>query len=207
MDRNRIHSLIRLLASLLILSGITFLYRAIFPGVNSTTIALTFLLAILGIATAWGLFEAIVSSIIGMLCFNFFFLPPVGKFTVEDPQNYVALFVFLVTAVVASQLSLSVKKRALEAIRRQEEVERLYELSRDLMLLDNQMAIAEQVADRIAQIFDLPAVAVFDRARDRLYRTDLKDQSISDARLRDVSLQGSAFHDSLAKQSVVPLNL
>ena len=206
-DQSRIQTLIRVCTSLLILAGITFIYRHIAAEVNSTTIALTFLLAILGVATAWGLFEAMVSSIIGMLCFNFFFLPPVGTFTIADPQNWVALFAFLVTAVVASQLSASVKKRALEAIRRQEEVERLYELSRDLMLLDNRMAIAEQVADRIVQVFDLPAVAVFDRTRDRVYRTDPTDQSISDAKLRDVSLQGTAHHDSSAKLSVLPLNL
>jgi len=206
-DQNRIQSLTRLLASLLILAGITFFFRQNVVGVNSTTIALTFLLAILGIATAWGLFEAIVSSVVGMLCFNFFFLPPVGTFTVADPQNWVALLAFLITAVVASQLSASVKKRASEAILRQEEMERLYEFSRDLMLLDSQMAIAEQVADRIAQVFDLPAVAVFDRSRDRLYRTDPKAKLVSDAKMRDVSLQGTAFHDSLAKLSVVPLQL
>jgi two-component system sensor histidine kinase KdpD len=75
------------------------------------------------------------------------------------------------------------------------------------MLLDNRMPMAEQVADRIAQVFGLQGIAVFDRTRDRVYRTDPTDQSISDAKLRDVSLQGTAFHDSLAKLSVLPLNL
>ncbi|PYS07189.1 MAG: sensor histidine kinase, partial [Acidobacteria bacterium] len=70
-DQNRIQSLARLCASLLIVSGITFLYRRIVTEVNSTTIALTLLLAILGIATEWGLLEAIVSSVAGMLSFNF----------------------------------------------------------------------------------------------------------------------------------------
>ena len=112
------------------------IYTRVITNVNSTTIALTFLLAILGIATRWGLLEAIVASVGGMLCFNFFFLPPVGTFTIADPQNWVALFAFLVTAVVASQLSTSVRKRALEATRRQQEMERLYELSRGLMLVD-----------------------------------------------------------------------
>src|SRR5438046_5989214 len=158
-DQNRIQSLARLCASLLIVSGITFLYRRIVTEVNSTTIALTLLLAILGIATEWGLLEAIVSSVAGMLSFNFFFLPPVGTFTIADPQNWVALFAFLVTAVVASQLSARVKQKALEATRRQHEMERLYELHRRWMLIDNQFAIAEQVSYRIAQVFGLPCVA------------------------------------------------
>ncbi len=207
MDQNRIQSLARLCASLLIVSGITFLFRRIVTEVNSTTIALTLLLAILGIATEWGLLEAIVSSVAGMLCFNFFFLPPVGTFTIADPQNWVALFAFLVTAVVASQLSARVKQRALEATRRQHEMERLYELSRGLMLIDNRSAMAEQVSHRIAQVFGLPCVAVFDRKREHVYRTDPQDLLVSDSKLRDVALQGTVFHDSAARLAVLPLSL
>ena len=207
MDQNRIQSLARLCASLLIVSGITFLFRRIVTEVNSTTIALTLLLAILGIATEWGLLEAIVSSVAGMLCFNFFFLPPVGTFTIADPQNWVALFAFLVTAVVASQLSARVKQRALEATRRQHEMERLYELSRGLMLIDNRSAMAEQVSHRIAQVFGLPCVAVFDRKREHVYRTDPQDLFVSDSKLRDVALQGTVFHDSAARLAVLPLSL
>ena len=206
-DQNRIQSLARLCASLLIVSGITFLYRRIVTEVNSTTIALTLLLAILGIATEWGLLEAIVSSVAGMLSFNFFFLPPVGTFTIADPQNWVALFAFLVTAVVASQLSARVKQRALEATRRQHEMERLYELSRGLMLIDNQFAMAEQVSYRIAQVFGLPCVAVFDRKREHVYRTDPQDLFVSDSKLRDVALQGTVFHDSAARLAILPLSL
>jgi len=207
MDQNRIQSLARLCASLLIVSGITFLFRRIVTEVNSTTIALTLLLAILGIATEWGLLEAIVSSVAGMLCFNLFLLPPGGTFTIADPQNWVALFAFLVTAVVASQLSARVKQRALEATRRQHEMERLYELSRGLMLIDNRSAMAEQVSHRIAQVFGLPCVAVFDRKREHVYRTDPQDLLVSDSKLRDVALQGTVFHDSAARLAVLPLSL
>src|SRR5215510_6829348 len=107
-----------------------------FPEANSTTIALTFLLATLGVATSWGLLEAIVASFAGVLCFNFFFLPPLFTLYLADTRNWVALFAFLVTAVVASHLSTSAKQRALEATRRRDEMERLYELSRVLMLVD-----------------------------------------------------------------------
>src|SRR5262245_44794560 len=114
----RIQVVGRSVISILFIAGITFFFSRVFDRVNSTTVALTFLLAILGIATAWGLFEGIVASLTGMLCFNFFFLPPLGTLTIADPQNWVALFAFLVTAVVASQLSASARQRALEATRR-----------------------------------------------------------------------------------------
>src|SRR5262245_40348472 len=97
------------LGALLIVVGITAFYFFLFDEANSTTIALTYLLAILGIATRWGLLEAIVASVAGVLCFNFFFLPPLFTLYLADTQNWVALFAFLVTAVVASQLSTSAK--------------------------------------------------------------------------------------------------
>ncbi len=55
--------------------------------VNATTVALTLLPAVLAAATIWGLPEAITTSISAVLVFNFFFLPPVGTFRIEDSQN------------------------------------------------------------------------------------------------------------------------
>src|SRR3989454_7887694 len=123
--RKPIQTLARICGTLLIVAGITFFYFFIFNQANSTTIAMTFLLATLGVATAWGLLEAIVASVAGVLCFNFFFLPPLFTFYLADTQNWIALFAFLVTAVVASQLSARAKHRALEATRRREERERV----------------------------------------------------------------------------------
>src|SRR2546425_7849630 len=142
-----------------------------------------------------------------MLCFNFFFLPPIFTFYLADTQNWVALFVFLVTAVVASQLSTSVKQRALEATRRREEMERLYELSRALMLVDKQSSTAGQISQRIAQVFAVDGVAVFDRETDQIYKTGAADLPISDTKLRDSALQATAFHDIQMNLSVSPLSL
>jgi two-component system sensor histidine kinase KdpD len=206
-NRERIRIALQICGSLLIVAAITFFYFRIYTHVNNTTIALTFLLAILGIATKWGLIEAIVASVIGMVCFNFFFIPPVGTLTVADPQNWVALIAFLVTAVVASELSTSVKQRALEATRRQQEMERLYELSRGLMLVDKNSPIASQVAHRTAQAFDLQEVAIFDRRSDYIYRAGPKDILIPDNKLRDAALQRTTFHDPSANVWVLPFNL
>jgi len=202
-----IQRLARLAICFGMLAGMTFLYAQIITNVNSTTVALSFLLLILGIATAWGLPEAIISSVAGMLCLNFFFLPPVRTFTIADPQNWVALFAFMVTAVVASQLSAGIKKRAMEATRRQQEMERLYELSRNLMLLDKDSATTGQVAFRIAQVFDIPGTAIFDRRSDQVFRTNLEYDLISDTRLRDAAIQVTVFQDTDNKTSLLPLSL
>jgi two-component system sensor histidine kinase KdpD len=94
--------------------------------ISVATVALALLLVVLFVATGWGSRPAFVASILGVLCFNFFFLPPVGTWTVADPENWFALAAFLITAVTAGQLSASVKRRAEEAEAGKKEIERLY---------------------------------------------------------------------------------
>ena len=101
---------LRLLLALGLVATITFVFFRLIH-VNATTVGFFYLVAILVIATLGGLPEASVSSVVAMLCFNFFFFPPVGTFTVADPQNWVALFAFLATALTASQLSARLKRQ------------------------------------------------------------------------------------------------
>lgn len=197
----------RLCGSLGVVAGITFFYSRVFTQVNSTTVAMTLLLGILAIATAWGLREAIVASIAAMGCFNWFFLAPLYTLTIADPQNWVALTAFLITAVVASQLSASAKQRALEAMRRQREMERLYDLSRGLMLIDNRSATASQVAQRISQVFEVGGVAIFDRRQDQIYRTGPIETVIPDSKLRDAAVQRTASYDPALNLSILPVSL
>jgi K+-sensing histidine kinase KdpD len=94
--------------------------------INITTIALVLLLVILFIATAFGSRPAFLASLLAVLCFNFFFLPPLHTFTISDPQNWIALAAFLITALTAGQLSSYARRRAEESEKRREEIERLY---------------------------------------------------------------------------------
>jgi two-component system sensor histidine kinase KdpD len=94
--------------------------------INATTVALAFLLIILFVATAWGSRPAIVASIVGIVCFNFFFLPPFHTFAIRDPHNWIAFVAFMITAITVGQLSGRVKRRAEEAEAAKAEVERLY---------------------------------------------------------------------------------
>ena len=94
--------------------------------INATTVALALLLAVLFVATGWGSRPAILASVLGMLCFNYFFLPPIGTFTIADPDNWIALGAFLITAMTAGQLSARAKRRAEEAEAGRREIERLY---------------------------------------------------------------------------------
>ena len=105
---------------------VTIVLEPIRQHINSTTVALALLLVVLFVATVWGMRQAVLASVVGMLSFNFFFLPPVRTFTIADPDNWVALGAFLVTAVTAGHLSASVRQRAEEAETRRLEIEHLY---------------------------------------------------------------------------------
>jgi two-component system sensor histidine kinase KdpD len=99
--------------------------------INATTVALGLLLVVLFVATVWGARPAVAASLLGVLCFNFFFIPPVGTFNVAVPGNWIALVAFLITAVTVGQLSGRAKRRAEEAEASRVEIEHLYTELRD----------------------------------------------------------------------------
>lgn len=103
-----------------------FIFENFQTRINSTTVALAFLLWILISATFLGRNPALLASLAAMLCFNFFFLPPVRTWTISDPQNLVAWGAFTVTAIIAGELSAYARRRALEAEKQKIEIERLY---------------------------------------------------------------------------------
>ncbi len=94
--------------------------------INPTTVALALLLIVLFVAAAWGSKPAVLAALLAVGCFNFFYLPPIGKFTIAAPENWIALFAFLVTAMTAGQLSARARRRAEEANGARQEIERLY---------------------------------------------------------------------------------
>jgi two-component system sensor histidine kinase KdpD len=110
---------------------LTLVLKIIGSHVNAATVSLALLLNVLFVATRWGSLPALSASMVAMLCFNFFFLPPFGTFEIAATDNWIALLAFLITAVTAGQLSGSAKRRAEEAEVGRREIERLYAELRD----------------------------------------------------------------------------
>ena len=94
---------------------------------NPTEVALTLLLVVLFAATLFGSTAGLAAAVFGILCFNFFFLPPYGTLTISDPENWVAFGAFVITALIAGQISGYARRRAEESEARQREIERLYD--------------------------------------------------------------------------------
>ena len=132
------------LAALLGTAFVTGALKLFGSHVNSTTVALALLLVVLFVATGWGSRPAVLSSLLGLVCFNFFYLPPVGRLTIDAPDNWIALFAFLVTAVTAGQLWSRAKRRAEEAEAGQREIERLYRELREAFERASQAKALEQ---------------------------------------------------------------
>jgi two-component system, OmpR family, sensor histidine kinase KdpD len=99
-------------AALAVVTGAIELLKGHVPVLS---LAVLYLLAIIPVAVAWGIVYAVGTAIASMLCFNFFFLPPLYTLTLEDSRNWFALLVFLVTAVVVSELASRSRRRAEEA--------------------------------------------------------------------------------------------
>ena len=93
-------------------------------------ISLLYLLVVLTLASTRGLYAAILASIVAFLSFDFFLVPPVYTFTIAKFDEWLALFVFLVTAIITGQLASALRKRAEQARRREHETRILYELVR-----------------------------------------------------------------------------
>jgi two-component system sensor histidine kinase KdpD len=97
-----------------------------------SSVALVFLTGVLVSAVRNGLWPALYASIASVLCYNFFFLPPLYTFTIADLENVVTLFFFMVVAVIASNLTGRVRDQALTARQRAKTTEDLYLFSRKL---------------------------------------------------------------------------
>jgi two-component system sensor histidine kinase KdpD len=170
---------------------------------NATTVALLMLLLVLAAATKWGLPEAIFTSVVSVLGLNYFFLPPILQFTIADPENWVALFVFLATAAIVSELSAQAKRRTEEAVTGRNEIGRLYELSRAMLMDEARDAVRVSVT-KTGQILQLRHVAFYDAAANQIYGS-LDDSKISQADLVRVAETGERSGDG--DYSIVPVRL
>jgi len=199
-------TVLRSIWSLAGVAVVTFTAHAVIPA-NPTTAGFAYLLMVLLIASTWGFVEALLASLAATLAYNFFFLPPVGTFTIADPQNWVALFSFLATALIASRLSVKAEQRARDAVERQRDVERLYSFSRAILLIGDAEPFPKQLARQLVEIFELDAALLFDRRTGEIYRAGPRDFEGIEDQLRDAALRGSTFSDAQHSRVITAVRL
>jgi two-component system, OmpR family, sensor histidine kinase KdpD len=195
---------LRMIVAAIVLSAISSLYHSI--EANTATASLTFLLLVLGAAAYWGFLEALFASVWCMILLNYHFLPPLYSMGIDDPQNWVAWVAFLVTSVMGSNLATQLKRRVAEAARRQNEIERLYDLSCYLMLDDTHTGLAKRIPEHVARVVGCAGVAFYERASGVVFRAGTPDRIPQEALIR---LTGSLelWNDPDGEAAVVPVNL
>src|SRR6267143_4010197 len=192
--------------SLALVAAITFAYRHLLH-VNQTTVALSFLLAILAVSAVWGMAVSVAMSLVSVVAFNYFFLPPLGTLTIADPQNWVALFAFLVTSIVGSQLSSRIRTEADEAHHRRREVERLYQFSRKLLGEGNVIQLMNAIPDYIVESFEAGAAELFLPQKDKFYRSGFGAAHLDEEKMKTAFLHDEVNLNIQQIEYFVPVRL
>jgi len=163
MNSLRVVTILYWLSTFGVLAAIVLIYR-LWLHTNPTTVALTLVLYVLVIAAQLRLHYAVAASVVATACYNFFFLPPVGTFTIADPQNWLTLMAFLATSVIGSRLSQTARKEADQARTKQRELEVLFSLSREFLRTEN----VADITDSLPSLINIAARA----QRSTLYLLD-----------------------------------
>lgn len=175
--------------------------------VNHTTVAVSFLLAILVVAAAWGLRYSIPMSIAAALCFNFFFLPPVKTFTIAETQNWVALFAFFFSSILASNLSERARRQTEEANLRRRDVERLYGFTQQLLVTENVVELLQKMPEYVTKFFGGSHAAIYIAGKDQPYHSDSERQEIPLGDLRDAAARSETRVDLERRVAIAPLRM
>ena len=177
---------------------------------NASTAGFAFLLAVLVVSANWGLRCAIFLSVLATLAYNFFFLPPFGTFTIADPQNWIALFTFLITAVIASQLAERARREAENSNAHRRELEQLYAFSQQLLTADNVLELVNMIPGKVVEIFEASSAALFSvhSKSKKVYYSGLDAQElISGEELQRVSSRGEPVYDDKRYLRIRPLRI
>ncbi len=184
----------------------TAVFRSVVP-VNASTAGFAYLIEVLVTAAYGGFYESVVAAFVAAVCFNYYFLPPIGTWVITDPHNWVALFAFLASSLIASELSANARRRAAEATSRRLEVERLYELSRVIMRMDPSRAIAGQLAEEVRRVFQIRSVAIFDLTHRGVYSAGDVDMPDAELRLKRAARNDAALAEPDGEVLIRPITL
>jgi two-component system sensor histidine kinase KdpD len=199
-------SALRYAATALVVVVIVFVYHVAIS-VNPTTVALTFLVGVLIVSANWGLQPAVFMALVATLAFNYYFLPPVGTLTIADPQNWVALFAFLITAIIASQLAERARREAQRANERRHEAERLYKFSQQLLSSDNVVELLNSIPRYIVENFGVEAAAIALPNRPDVYRSSSAIHALELHDLQLVCMRGEPMTDPEKHAAFMPLRM
>jgi len=165
------------------------------PVFKNTTIVLTYLLAILIASTIWGLGVSLFMTVAAVLVCDYYFFLPIGIFSIDDPQDWVALTSFFITSVIGSELSSRARRQAQEATRQRNEISRLYEFSQRLLRARDPVDLLNEIPSQIVELFHVRSAAMNLVGKEAIYRSRIGLPEIDAARLKAVQPRGNLESD------------
>jgi two-component system sensor histidine kinase KdpD len=157
----------RWLAATLVAAATTSLL--VWLGVNSTTAGMVFLVQVVWFAAQAGIWLALYVALLCAVAFDYYFLPPVHTLQIVGLQQWVAMISFVLSCAVVGRLAERARGQARQAEQRREDVERLYELSQEMMLQEDAAELIRDLPRLIGRIFALDGVALYVRDQDQFY--------------------------------------
>ncbi len=177
------------------------------PHINVTTVALICLFGVVLIAVRWTLAESVLFAVLADMGINYFFIPPYRTFRVADNQNWIALLVFLAVAVLGAQVAQRARRAALLAAASQQEAERLYAISQELITTDNILALIEAIPMILLRALQTEGVALYLSSTERLYLAGDIPSTLSITALADSARNRQVLLDHVAHTLTVPVRI
>jgi two-component system, OmpR family, sensor histidine kinase KdpD len=174
--------IVRWLAATLVAVAITSLL--VWLGVNSTTAGMVFLVLVVWFAAQAGILLALYAALLCAVAFDYYFLPPVHTLQIVGLQQWVAMVSFMLSCAVVGRLAERARGQARQAEQRREDVERLYELSQEMMLQEDAAELIRDLPRMIGRIFALNGVVLYVRDHDQFYSSTSELPSSIQAVLR-----------------------
>src|SRR6201998_1283066 len=168
---------------------------------NSAPVGFLFLLVVVSEAILCGFWQATVVSILACLCLDYFFYPPYLTLNIGDPQDWVALGAFELSALVVSRISSREQRSSHEAALKRIAMEQLYELSRSTLLINLHQPPGPQLAELIRRIFLVEGVAIFDANAGSCDRSGKWNEDELDL-AKDCFVVQTDSHDSMSHTSL-----
>jgi two-component system, OmpR family, sensor histidine kinase KdpD len=176
-------------------------------GFAITAIVLTYLLSVLISSAILGLGVSVFMSAAATMALDYYFFPPVGRFTISDPQDWISLFAFLITSMIGSELSARARRQAAEANRRRSEVEQLYEFSRHLMNARHQIELLNEIPKQIVELFHTGPAELYVPEQREILRWGAGSSQLDENRLKAAAVREDAEIDRSEELYVAPLRL
>lgn len=198
-------TVVRCVGALGVIALITAICASAAPRAALVAVAL-YLVAIVAVSSRWGLPAALAAAGAATVCLHEFFLAPSATLSAFRASDRDALLAFLLAAVAVSLLARSRTVPRPDAGPR-DEMERLYALSRAILLIDPARPVAKQMAYKIAQIFDVPALALYDRESGEILYAGPEELRGVEEKLREAALRCSLVKDVPAGVTITAVRL